>query len=195
MNSSKTLNSNQGKLAEDINASITTRLNETSQQQDKRFIKVENSVENIKANLISLMGKVDEMPNETQLKELIATAINIGESKSSFFAQAKLTSKSDELPHGWAGVSKYLGIDVPKEDVEQGTNDAKNIKALFTRSIATNSAHWQNVDNKLIVKYADGSITYTPKVGLSSEELDKLVIELNNLQTKTWIQHPEQHTE
>lgn len=169
---------------------LSSKLTENAGQQEKRLSKVEGSVSALRVSLVDLMNKVGKTPNVNQLKELFATANSLSESKSKFFSQAQLANKNDDLPKGqpWRGWSN-LGLDIPKKEVEEGTSDAKNIKALLTRSIATDSAHWKNINNRLIVKYADGSITYTPKPDLTTEELDKLVIELNEIQEinrKTW---------
>jgi len=174
----------QEKSIEKTRDELSGKINQKTESQEKRLDKVETNITSIKVNLLGLMNKVGKLPNERQIRELMAAANEFGDDKSKIFSEAKLIKKNSNLPgphpfSQWATSTGNDNLEINKDDVIQGTSDVKYVKALLSRSIASESAHWKVVGDRVAVYYKDGSIMYTPKDKMTPEELDKLVKELN----------------
>ncbi len=189
----ETVKSEQRESIRESQSLISKKLDESSKtlednfkKQNDRIVKVESNISTLKVSLIGLMSKVGKAPSETQLKALLSSADEFSAIKSASLKEAKFNSDLDKLPStqnfkGWAGVAANLGLDIPQNEVVQGTKDPEQIKTLFNRALVSDNPHWTTENSKLSVKYENGSILFTPKSNMSIRELQELANELNGV--------------
>lgn len=170
------------KRIEEIKKAEADRWTESERRQVERFARVDTGITALKVNLLSLMQKTGRPPTPAQLKELVSSVENTASATAQLVKEVRIVEGvGDKLPTitNWTGLNLAAGMKfAPGQlySIDSWSADLKNppgstmvytgykdIAPLLTRLLVADTAHWEEADGYLRVKYDKGVMFLAPK--------------------------------